>query len=157
MYQGVSRNWLEFSNHVYPAPLSLTMFFTALLAGRRAGKRRPSSLIRAGFALLGLGVLALIPIVPRVARLVFQAVHSLDIGEAYRLAAVRVLAADLGSMFHAAVQVAAPVIGALVVAGCALWGPGSQASAQDYPNRPVKIIIAFSPAGGGLTRPAASA
>jgi tripartite-type tricarboxylate transporter receptor subunit TctC len=38
-------------------------------------------------------------------------------------------------------------LGALVVAGCALWGPGSQASAQDYPNRPVKIIIAFSPAG----------
>ena len=48
------------------APLSLTMFFIALLAGRRAGRRRPSSLIRAGFALLGLGVLALIPIVPRV-------------------------------------------------------------------------------------------
>src|SRR4051794_6285188 len=48
------------------APLSLTMFFIALLAGRRAGKRRPSSLIRAGFALLGVGVLAMIPIVPRV-------------------------------------------------------------------------------------------
>ena len=48
------------------APLSLTMFFIALLAGRRAGRRRPSSLIRAGFALLGVGVLALIPIVPRV-------------------------------------------------------------------------------------------
>jgi EmrB/QacA subfamily drug resistance transporter len=48
------------------APLSLTMFFIALLAGRRAGKRRPSSLIRAGFVLLGAGVLAMIPIVPRV-------------------------------------------------------------------------------------------
>jgi MFS family permease len=48
------------------APLSLTMFFIALLAGRRAGKRRPSSLIRAGFLLLGVGVLAMIPIVPRV-------------------------------------------------------------------------------------------
>jgi MFS family permease len=48
------------------APLSLMMFFISLLAGRRAGKRRPSSLIRAGFALLGLGVLAMIPIVPRV-------------------------------------------------------------------------------------------
>ena len=46
------------------APLSLTMFFIALLAGRRAGRRRPSSLIRAGFALLGLGVLVMIPIVP---------------------------------------------------------------------------------------------
>jgi MFS family permease len=48
------------------APLSLTMFLIALLAGRRAGRRRPSSLIRAGFVLLGLGVLAMIPIVPRV-------------------------------------------------------------------------------------------
>ena len=48
------------------APLSLTMFFIALLAGKKAGRRRPSSLIRAGFALLGLGVLAMIPIVPRV-------------------------------------------------------------------------------------------
>ena len=47
------------------APLSLTMFFIALLAGRKAGTRRPSSLIRAGFAMLGLGILALIPIVPR--------------------------------------------------------------------------------------------
>jgi nucleoside-diphosphate-sugar epimerase len=32
---------------------------------------------------------SLIPVVPRVSRLVFQAVHSLDVGEAYRLAAVR--------------------------------------------------------------------
>jgi tripartite-type tricarboxylate transporter receptor subunit TctC len=40
-------------------------------------------------------------------------------------------------------------IGALVFAACALWGSGSKAQAQagDYPNRPVKIIIAFSPAG----------
>jgi MFS family permease len=47
------------------APLSLTTFFIALLAGRRAGRRRPASLIRAGFLLLGLGVLVMIPIVPR--------------------------------------------------------------------------------------------
>ena len=32
------------------APLSLTMFACALLAGKRAGRRRPSSIIRAGFA-----------------------------------------------------------------------------------------------------------
>jgi nucleoside-diphosphate-sugar epimerase len=31
----------------------------------------------------------LIPVVPRTPRLVFQAVHSLDVGEAYRLAAIR--------------------------------------------------------------------
>jgi MFS family permease len=48
------------------APISLTMFFIAALAGRRAGKRRPSSLIRAGFAVLGIGLLLMIPIVPRV-------------------------------------------------------------------------------------------
>lgn len=44
-----------------------------------AGPLLPTSLLRPG----------LIPIVPRVPRLVFQAVHSLDVGEAYRLAAVR--------------------------------------------------------------------
>ena len=38
-------------------------------------------------------------------------------------------------------------LGALMVAGCALCGLGGNASAQDYPNRPVKMIIAFSPAG----------
>jgi hypothetical protein len=46
------------------APLSLTMFAVALLAGKRAGKRRPSSIIRAGFALLTVGMVGLIPIVP---------------------------------------------------------------------------------------------
>jgi tripartite-type tricarboxylate transporter receptor subunit TctC len=39
--------------------------------------------------------------------------------------------------------------GALVLAGAALLVPGSnvRAQAQDYPNRPVRVIIAFSPAG----------
>ncbi len=46
------------------APLSLTMFGVALLAGKRAGKRRPAALIRAGFLLLSLATLILIPIVP---------------------------------------------------------------------------------------------
>ena len=32
------------------APLSLSMFFVALLAGRRAGKRRPAVIVRTGFA-----------------------------------------------------------------------------------------------------------
>ena len=45
------------------APLSLTMFFTAVVAGKRAGRRRPASLIRAGFALLGIGTLIMIPLV----------------------------------------------------------------------------------------------
>jgi hypothetical protein len=47
------------------APLSLSMFGVALLAGKRAGKRRPSAVIRFGFALLSLGLIVLIPIVPR--------------------------------------------------------------------------------------------
>jgi EmrB/QacA subfamily drug resistance transporter len=47
------------------APLSLTMFATAIIAGRKAGARRPSSLIRAGFALLTAGLVVLLPIVPR--------------------------------------------------------------------------------------------
>jgi EmrB/QacA subfamily drug resistance transporter len=46
------------------APLSLSMFGLALLAGRRAGKRRPSAVIRLGFALVATGLLVLIPIVP---------------------------------------------------------------------------------------------
>jgi EmrB/QacA subfamily drug resistance transporter len=47
------------------APLSLSMFGTALLAGKMAGKHRPASVIRLGFALLTTGMLVLIPIVPR--------------------------------------------------------------------------------------------
>jgi MFS family permease len=46
------------------APLSLTMFGVALLAGRRAGRRRPASLIRAGFLLVLVSMVILIPIVP---------------------------------------------------------------------------------------------
>jgi EmrB/QacA subfamily drug resistance transporter len=48
------------------APLSLSMFAVALLVGKREGKRRPSSIIRAGFALVTLGVVVLVPLVPRV-------------------------------------------------------------------------------------------
>jgi MFS family permease len=47
------------------APLSLSMFGTAILAGRRSGDRRPSTVIRAGFGLLLVGMLALIPVIPR--------------------------------------------------------------------------------------------
>jgi hypothetical protein len=47
------------------APLSLTMFGVALLAGRRAGRRRASSIIRAGFALLAASIVLLILLVPR--------------------------------------------------------------------------------------------
>ena len=48
------------------APLSLTMFAAALLAGRRAGGRRPAAVIRAGFLLAAVGIAIIIPLVPRV-------------------------------------------------------------------------------------------
>ena len=47
------------------APLSLTMFGTAVVAGKRAAARRPASVIRAGWGLLTVGMLLLLPIVPR--------------------------------------------------------------------------------------------
>ena len=48
------------------APLSLTMFAAALVAGRKAGDRRPAAIIRAGFVLTSLGIAIIIPLVPRV-------------------------------------------------------------------------------------------
>jgi EmrB/QacA subfamily drug resistance transporter len=46
------------------APLSLTMFAAAILAGRRAGDRPPARIIRLGFALATLGMALLVPLVP---------------------------------------------------------------------------------------------
>jgi hypothetical protein len=42
------------------------MFAVAMIAGRRIGKRRPSSVIRMGYILLAIGMAVLIPLVPRV-------------------------------------------------------------------------------------------
>jgi EmrB/QacA subfamily drug resistance transporter len=47
------------------APLSLSMFAVALLAGKKAAHRRPSGIVRIGFLLLTAGVAILLPIVPR--------------------------------------------------------------------------------------------
>jgi EmrB/QacA subfamily drug resistance transporter len=47
------------------APLSLSMFAVAMLAGKRAGTRRPSSIIRMGFVLFSIGIALLLPIIPR--------------------------------------------------------------------------------------------
>ncbi len=47
------------------APLSLTMFAVALLAGKRSGDRRPASIIRLGFGLALVGMLLIIPVIPR--------------------------------------------------------------------------------------------
>lgn len=46
------------------APLSLTMFAVAMLAGKKAGDRRPARIIRTGFALTTTGMLLLVPVVP---------------------------------------------------------------------------------------------
>jgi MFS family permease len=46
------------------APLSLSMFAVALIAGRMAGTHRASSIVRLGFACLAGGVIVLIAIVP---------------------------------------------------------------------------------------------
>ena len=47
------------------APLSLSMFALAMLAGKRSGRRSPSRIVRAGFLLLVIGIAGLILIVPR--------------------------------------------------------------------------------------------
>jgi hypothetical protein len=47
------------------APLSLTMFAVSLLAGKKAGDRRPASIIRVGFGLTLVGMLLIVPIIPR--------------------------------------------------------------------------------------------
>jgi len=47
------------------APLSLCMFATALIAGKRAADQRPANVILSGFVLLTVGVLVLLQIVPR--------------------------------------------------------------------------------------------
>ena len=47
------------------APLSLSMFGIAMLAGKRSGTRRPAGIIRWGFILLLAGLLAILPVVPR--------------------------------------------------------------------------------------------
>jgi Na+/melibiose symporter-like transporter len=47
------------------APLSLTMFGIALLAGKKAGNLRSAVIIRVGFALAAVGTLVIVPVVPR--------------------------------------------------------------------------------------------
>lgn len=48
------------------APLSLTMFIAAMVAGKKAGDRRPAAIIRTGFLLTSAGIAIIIPLVPRV-------------------------------------------------------------------------------------------
>ncbi len=48
------------------APLSLSMFGMAMLAGRKAGNWRPAQIVLGGFALSAIGMAVIIPLVPRV-------------------------------------------------------------------------------------------
>src|SRR3954451_1426065 len=48
------------------APLSLSMFAAAVVAGKKAANRRPATIIRAGFLIASVGIAAIIPLVPRV-------------------------------------------------------------------------------------------
>ena len=47
------------------APLSLSMFAIAIVAGKKAGKHRAAEIVRLGFLLLTIGVILLIVVVPR--------------------------------------------------------------------------------------------
>ena len=47
------------------APLSLSMFAVALIAGRKAGKRRAADVVLIGFALTMVGIGVIIPVMPR--------------------------------------------------------------------------------------------
>lgn len=47
------------------APLSLSMFAVALLAGKKATTVRPSNVVLAGFALTAIGMATIVPVVPR--------------------------------------------------------------------------------------------
>lgn len=48
------------------APLSLSMFAVALLAGRRTKGRRAAAVIRTGFVATAVGIASIIPLVPRI-------------------------------------------------------------------------------------------
>jgi len=48
------------------APLSLSMFAVAMVAGKKTGDRRPAPIVLAGFALVTIGIAVIIPLVPRV-------------------------------------------------------------------------------------------
>ena len=47
------------------APLSLSMFAAAIIVGKRFANVRPSTVIRIGFGMLTVGVIGLLPLVPR--------------------------------------------------------------------------------------------
>jgi len=67
------------------APLSLTMFVVALVAGKRAGRRRPAAIVRAGFVLASLGIAAIVVLVPRIDRGLALALPLVVVGAGFGL------------------------------------------------------------------------
>jgi hypothetical protein len=65
LYLQVTLEYNAMQSGLSMAPLSLTMFAVALLAGKRSGDRRPAGLIRMGFGLAFIGMLSIIPVIPR--------------------------------------------------------------------------------------------
>jgi EmrB/QacA subfamily drug resistance transporter len=65
MYLQIVLEYNAFEAGLSLAPLSLTMFGVALVAGRRPPRRRPGQIVRVGFGALTVGLALLIPIVPR--------------------------------------------------------------------------------------------
>ncbi len=65
LYLQVTLEYNAMQSGLSMAPLSLTMFAVAVLAGKRAGNRRPSSLIRLGFLLALVGMALIVPVIPR--------------------------------------------------------------------------------------------
>jgi hypothetical protein len=47
------------------APLSLSRFAVAVLAGKHSGKRRAADIVLVGFALSAIGIATIIPVMPR--------------------------------------------------------------------------------------------
>ena len=64
LYLQVTLEYNAMQSGLSMAPLSLTMFAVAILAGKRSGDRRAASLIRAGFALALVGMVLIVPIIP---------------------------------------------------------------------------------------------
>jgi Na+/melibiose symporter-like transporter len=65
LYLQVTLEYSAMQSGLSLAPLSLTMFAIALLAGKKLSERRPASIIRAGFALTLIGLFLIIPVIPR--------------------------------------------------------------------------------------------
>jgi MFS family permease len=91
------------------APLSLTMFAVALIMGKRAGRRRTSTVVRAGFAGIAIGLALLLPLIPRVTSGWWFVVPLLIAGAGWGLVVSQLNAYTLGPIDEERVSEAAGV------------------------------------------------